>query len=318
MNAASSWGLYTVAVTNGPHVAPIAGGYIAQRLGWRWCFWIPAFIQSSLCIVVFITFPESLFSRVDQNRLAGQSLAKRLFFHGKILDRKVRLRDFMLSLRMVKYAAVTLPALWYCTANTYGSALFAVTGSAIGKKVFKFDVEQTGLWVGIPSTIGCFIGEMSAGWVSDVMSNADARRRDGHHKPEARLYLLPGCTLLAIGTATFGYCVQPHKPWIQAAVCLAVSGFGTQFGTTIVYLYTTDCYKAQGPEIGVVINLFTSVFAFNIGFYGLRFSENVGFDSAFAIFAAINAALELPLVVLLFRGEQIRMKQGNPKDHQDL
>ncbi len=28
-------GIYTVSVTNGPHVAPIAGGYIAGRLGWR-------------------------------------------------------------------------------------------------------------------------------------------------------------------------------------------------------------------------------------------------------------------------------------------
>lgn len=28
-------GIYTVSVSNGPHVAPIAGGYIAERLGWR-------------------------------------------------------------------------------------------------------------------------------------------------------------------------------------------------------------------------------------------------------------------------------------------
>ena len=251
-------GLYTVAVTNGPHVAPIAGGFIAESFGWRWCFWVPAFIQSGLWIVVLISFPETLFSRVDQSKLADRTFSQKLFFHGKILDRKVRFRDFLLSTRMVRYAAVTLPALWYCTANTYGSALFAVTGSAIGRKVFKFDVEQTGLWLGLPSTIGCFIGEMSAGWVSDVISNADARKHGGHHRPEARLFLLPGCTLLAVGTATFGYCIQHHKPWIQAAVCMATSGFGTQLGTTVVYLYTTDAYKAQAAEVGVVINLFKS------------------------------------------------------------
>ena len=60
------------------------------------------------------------------------------------------------------------------------------------------------------------------------------------------------------------------------------------------------------------------VFAFNIGFYGLSFSESVGFDTAFAVFAAINAVLLLPLVVLLFKGEQIRARQGVPKDHEDL
>lgn len=228
-------GIYTVAVTNGPHIAPIAGGFIAQRLGWRWSFWIPGFILSGLWLVLIFTFPETLFSRIDHNKLEQRTYLQTLLFHGKVLDRKIGPRDFVLSLRMVQYAAVTLPALWYCTANTYGSALFAVTGSAIGKKFFRFDVEQTGLWLGIPSTIGCFVGEMSSGWLSDMMINAYAKRHHGYHKPEVRLFLLPGCALLAIGTAVFGFCIQHHKPWIQAAVCLAISGFGTQVGTTMVY-----------------------------------------------------------------------------------
>jgi MFS family permease len=278
-------GLYTVAATNGPHVAPIAGGYIAQRLGWRWAFWVPAFIQSGLWVVVLLTFPETLSSTVEQSKLVHRTYVQKLLFHGKILDRKIRVRDFVLTLRMAEYAAVLLPALWFCTANTYGSALFAVTGSAIGRAVYKFNVEQTGLWLGIPSTIGCFIGEMSAGWLSDAISNTHARRHGGHRKPEVRLYLLPGCTLLAIGTATYGYCIQKHRPWIDASICLAVSGFGTQIGTTVsiypcmlagcnecwrmawrglipclkmVYLYATDSYKAQAAEIGVVMNFFKS------------------------------------------------------------
>jgi hypothetical protein len=61
-----------------------------------------------------------------------------------------------------------------------------------------------------------------------------------------------------------------------------------------------------------------TVFAFNVGFYGLRFSERVGFDTAFAIFAAINAALLVPLVAMLFVGERVRRFQGVPKEHQDL
>jgi MFS family permease len=34
-------GIYTFFLTNGPHVAPLIGGYIAQFMGWRWCFFIP-------------------------------------------------------------------------------------------------------------------------------------------------------------------------------------------------------------------------------------------------------------------------------------
>ncbi|KAL1844563.1 hypothetical protein VTK73DRAFT_2298 [Phialemonium thermophilum] len=34
-------GIYTFFLTNGAHVAPLIGGFIAQNMGWRWCFTIP-------------------------------------------------------------------------------------------------------------------------------------------------------------------------------------------------------------------------------------------------------------------------------------
>lgn len=34
-------GIYTFFLTNGPHLAPLIGGYIAQNLGWRQCFNVP-------------------------------------------------------------------------------------------------------------------------------------------------------------------------------------------------------------------------------------------------------------------------------------
>ena len=151
--------------------------------------------------------------------------------------------------------ALTLP---FQTANTYGSALFAVTGAQIAGKNFGFDLEHIGLYMGVPLTIGCIIGEGTAGWVSDAIINAYAKRHNGYRKPEARLYLIPLTMLLAIGTATYGYCIQSGKPWIDAAVVMAISGLGTQVGTTMVYTYTTDSYKPQSGEIGAVINLFKS------------------------------------------------------------
>jgi hypothetical protein len=58
-------------------------------------------------------------------------LSQKLLFHGEVLDRKIRVLNFFLPLRMVKYAAVTLPCLMYMVNLTYGSPLFAVTGSFI-------------------------------------------------------------------------------------------------------------------------------------------------------------------------------------------
>jgi MFS family permease len=37
-------GIYTFFLTNGPHVAPLIGGYIAQNLGWRCRFDVPVIV----------------------------------------------------------------------------------------------------------------------------------------------------------------------------------------------------------------------------------------------------------------------------------
>ena len=105
-------GIYTLSVTNGPHVAPIAGGYIAQRLGWRFCFWIPGIMQTGLWLLLIFTLPETLYSRRDSSMLEKQSYIRKLLFHGKVLDRKVQGKDFIGSLRMAQYAAVLLPCIW--------------------------------------------------------------------------------------------------------------------------------------------------------------------------------------------------------------
>jgi MFS family permease len=87
-------GIYTWAVTNGPHVAPIAGEYVAQRFGWRWTIWIPAIIDGCLLVLALFTFPETLFSRQDFSKLEERPFTQKLLFHGKVLDRKIRVRDF--------------------------------------------------------------------------------------------------------------------------------------------------------------------------------------------------------------------------------
>ena len=253
-------GIYALCVNNGPHLAPIIGGYIALNLSWRWCFYIPGIIQFGLVIILIFTFPETLFSRnpADLHNHQKQSYLSRLTPRGKILDRKIVLKDFLAPYRMIRYLAVTLPACYWMTANTYGSTLFAVTGSHLAAKLYHFNVAQTGLLMGLPLTIGCMIGEASAGWVSDLIINTYARRHDGFRKPEIRLALLPGCLTLIAGVIAYGPCVQDTKPWITLAVCMAVAGFGSQIGATMVYTYTTDCYKPQAAEIGAVINMFKS------------------------------------------------------------
>ena len=239
-------------------------------------------------------------------------------FRRKVLDRKLTLSDFSNNFKMLKYAAVVVPCIYYMTTNTYGSIVFVLTASSITERLYDFNTGQTGVLLGVPLTLGCIIGEVCTGWISDLLINRYARRHDGYRKPEARLQLCFLSLFLPVGLIIHGVCVSNETPWIGLAVGMTVASVGVQAGTTLTYAYCTDCYKPQAAEVSTIINLFRQIFAFSIGFYALPFGEDAGFDAAMGTFAAINVLTWLPLLFLIWKGEQIRKAQGVPNLHKDL
>jgi MFS family permease len=311
-------GLYALALTNGPHFGPIAGGYIALNLGWRWIFYINAILLGSIFLVFLVSFPETLYSRTEFSKLEDQSYWHRLAFRGKVLDRKLKANDFLNNFRMLKYASVVIPCVYYMTSNTYGSIIFVLTASSITEELYHFNTGQTGVFLGVPLTVGCLIGEAFTGWVSDWLINRYARRHDGYRKPESRLHLIYLGLFLPVGLIINGVCITHRTHWIGPAMGMVITSIGVQVSTTLVYSYCSDCYKPQAAEISTIINLFRQIFAFTIGFYALPFGEGSGFETAWSTFAAINFATWLPLLVLIYKGDAIRKMQGQPKMHEDL
>ena len=196
------------------------------------------------------------YSRTDFSRLERKSYLSKLVFRGKVLDRKITLASFVAPFKIIRYWAVLLPSIYYMTATAYGTLFFAPTGASVASEYYGFNTSQTGLLMGVPLTIGCMLGEASAGWLSDVIINQYATRHGGYHKPEARLYLLPLTLLMNAGIIIFGVCVQDQTPWIGLAVAMGMAGFGLQISSTLTYTYCTDAYKPQASEVSAVINLF--------------------------------------------------------------
>ncbi|KAF2099946.1 MFS general substrate transporter [Rhizodiscina lignyota] len=311
-------GFYALALTNGPHFGPIAGGFVALNLGWRWIFFINAIMLSAVLVLFIVSFPETLFSREEFSNLESRGYWSRMAFRGRVLNRKLTWRDFIGNFRMLKYVAIVVPCAYYMTANTYGSIIFVLTASSITEDLYKFNTAQNGLLLGIPLTIGCLIGESCTGWISDALINRYARRHGGYRKPETRLWLAPIGLLLPAGLIIHGVSVQNRAPWIALAIGMAVTSIGTQAATTLTYAYCTDCYKPQAAEVSTLINLFRQMFAFVIGFYALPFGEGDGYGVAWGTFAAINFLFWIPLMWLIWRGKWIRDIQGEPDLHNDL
>lgn len=237
-------GVFTILLISGAHVAPIAGGFIAQTLSWQWCFYIPS-IACGVQLALFIfTVPETLFSRSPEALANPSPPWKNNLFLTKQKTypaRKLHLLDFVRPLKLLLLPDVLLPTLYYSLTFTYGSSLFSISASNLFHKVYNFGPGLTGVLLGVPLTVGSLLGELMAGRVSDWYSNKRAIARGGAHVPEDRLItMIPGALLTPIGIIIEGVCLYHRTHWAPVAVGITIGSIGVQIVVTAVYSYTAE------------------------------------------------------------------------------
>ncbi|KIK55037.1 hypothetical protein GYMLUDRAFT_888121 [Collybiopsis luxurians FD-317 M1] len=310
-------GLYTVLSTNGGHFAPIPGGLVGQFLGWRWIFKLTAICNGVALLFIFFCLPETLYIRDQapsevpaQPKSAFERYLWRVKFGRRFPGRQLKLSDFVWPyVKMVRYPSVLFPAIYYATQYGFGSILPAVTVSHIFAQEFGWDTLQIGLAYGGALLIGSFLGETAGGWVVDgIMSRA--RQRGGDTAPsEVRLQAIwTGEFLVPAGLLIYGFAIQFKAPWIVPLVGMAVACFGVQCITTVMYTYSTDCYRSKSAEVSQVFNFIRQEIGMTFAFYAIPLANAMGgYEWLFLLFAGIGSILAfIPILFLMWKGEQIR------------
>ncbi|KAF8069947.1 major facilitator superfamily domain-containing protein [Lyophyllum atratum] len=314
-------GVYTIFVTNGAHFAVLGGGFLGQKAGWAWDFWMPAIITSVSMVVAIFLFPETLFSR--EPRFLEERKVERTYWdmlfnlkNNLIPQRRLQGQDFLASFYMLRYPSILFSFWYYTWAWTFVNILPAISMAKLYSDRYHFKSGVIGLCTGIPLIIGCLIGEVSAGRLSDYIMYRLAKRHNGIRKPEYRLYLTTlGAVFMPVGMIVFGICIQKRTMFVVPLVGLAISALGLQITSTCLYAYVSDCYKPQTPESAVLMNLGRGL-SFVIGFFGLPFAERIGYDWAWITFALILFIFWLPILALMRFGERWRERMGPPGFHQ--
>jgi hypothetical protein len=201
-------------------------------------------MQLGTFVITLFLLPETLYHRhqISSADYKERSTLDLFLFKLQKGEAKLTASDFLKPLYMLRYVTVLLPGLYYMTAFGYGSIIFSLTGASLFNEYYHFNVAQTGLILSIPLLIGCLIGELNAGWVTDWMVRRHAKRNDGHIKPEARLNAMWGGLLVPVGLIIEGVCLSHSRTvgWVGPAFAMGIASLGLQITTTVVYAYTTD------------------------------------------------------------------------------
>ena len=232
---------------------------------------MPTIILAVTWVINVLALPETLYVRDPQS---GHSLKYtpsklRLFgFRASASRRHVRLADFTNTFKLFKYPPVLLSVIYYSYAFGIGSIMFAITGAAAFGSTYDFNTAQVGMAVGIPFSIGPFLGELASGPVSDWCLLRADKRHDGKAPPEARLHAMwPGMFLLPAGVIIEGVTLRYKTHWMGPVMGIGIGGLGQQILSTNIYAYLADCYRPQSSQISTLLNFGRYTFSFTLGFY---------------------------------------------------
>ncbi|KAF9478103.1 MFS general substrate transporter [Pholiota conissans] len=330
-------GIFTLMLTNGAHLAPIVGGYVARDRGWRWCFWVGAILNGAMFIFSLLFMPETLFDRPDNDSTDNVSIVgdayrpplmefstylRKLWFWDldRHASRQIKATDFVIKpLSMLKYPSVAFPAFYYAVTYGFASIEPALTLATIFTELYHFDTVRNGLANGVSLLVGASLGELCSGPVTDRMMRIARKRalKNGQNAPsEVRLQGIWTGAVTIMPTllhTTDGLTVHFATTFIAPCIGMAIACFGIQIVTSVCYTYScSDCYRSRSNDVSQCFNFFRQIFGLTLGFYSIPFGEKIGYEWSFTVFSVICIVSFLPIVALMYRGERWRRALGEP------
>ncbi|KAL1968706.1 hypothetical protein VTN77DRAFT_1532 [Rasamsonia byssochlamydoides] len=302
-------GVWTLLVTLGVPVAPFIFGFVAQRVGYRWIYWVLAIVNGVQFILYLFFGPETRYVAGNPARAPSGFRQQYLTFR-RIDPTPLQLWEFIHPLTLAGRPSVLIPAAAYAMIFLFGSVLVTVEIPQLLQQKFALSTQALGLQF-LSLVIGSLLGEQVGGSLSDFWMNSRARRTQHRPAPEYRLWLsYIGFALTIVGVIVF--LVQTQNAagghWnITPIVGVAIAAFGNQVVTTVLITYAVDCNHEEAASVGVFITFVRQMWGFIGPFWFPDMFTNVGVANSSGVATALIVGVSvIPTLLLQWRGQTWR------------
>ncbi|KAI9373830.1 major facilitator superfamily domain-containing protein [Aspergillus egyptiacus] len=300
-------GIWTVMVTLGVPVGPFIFGFVAERVGYRWIYWVLAITNACQFILYIFFGPETRYTGPS----SSLSPFKREYLTLTRIDpTPFTASEFLRPLALFTNIPVLLAAIAYSMVFLFASVLNSVEVPQLLQHKFALNAEQLGLqFLGL--IVGSLLGEQMGGYLSDLWMRMRTRTINTRPPPEFRLWLsYLGFLVTIAGMVVFLVCTEQATQgrWVVSPVIgTGIAAFGNQVVTTVLTTYAVDSYPSDAGSVGVFINFVRSTWGFIGPFWFPSMFESVGIAKSSGIVTAlIMGASFFPTVFLHWEGHRLR------------
>ncbi|TDZ17190.1 Efflux pump radE [Colletotrichum orbiculare MAFF 240422] len=311
--AVSVWSVGTIL---GPMIGPIIGGSVAERLGWRWMFWVISIVVGVVSVVSLLiqreTYPPVLLERKAASlRKQTGNPGYRSGLAPDYTPRQLFARSIVRPLKLLLTCPFVTVVCAY-VAVLYGTLyLLFATYSFVFSEVYAFSTVATGL-VFLPGGLGTLLGALYVGALSDATLRRRRRRRaaaGGASAPEDRLapvIAVPGALCFPAGLFVYGWCVEGRVHWAWPLAGTAVTGFGSILVFTGIQTYLIDAFEEYAASAVGANAVLRGVAGALIPLSGLGMYDGLGWGWGNSLLGFLSLVLcPLPFLLGLY-GARIR------------
>ncbi|KAL1975421.1 hypothetical protein VTN31DRAFT_3813 [Thermomyces dupontii] len=306
--AMSIWALGSLI---GPVVGPIAGGYMAQDIGWRWTFWVLAIAAGVAAIAGFLFMRESYSSIILQRKVerlrkeTGNQNLRSALDTGRTPQDLFRF-SIVRPLKMLFLSPIVfLLSVYVGVIYGYLYLLFT-TIPTVFQIQYGFSSGSVGLaYLGIG--VGSLLGLMVIGSTSDRLVKQLTAKNGGTPKPEYRLPLMIiGGLFIPVALFWYGWSADQELHWIMPIIGTALLGIGNLIIFMATSTYLIDAFTVYSASVMAANTVFRSLAGAVLPLAGGRMYADLGLGWGNSLLAFIALAM-IPLPFLFWRcGERIR------------
>lgn len=270
-------GIFYLGPLCGPLLAPIIGGALAEKFGWRSTQWFLAIYGGAVLVFLFFALPETLKATKSPSSEAEKDLAFDRPNLARTISRqsvqrktakyiKTAKRVFLDPLKIILY--LRFPAVLitvYYASITFGSLylLNVSLQTTFSKPPYNFSTDVVGLTY-IPNSIGYVLASLFGGKWTDTIMAREAKRAGRYdekgklmYRPEDRMRENAWIAAFLYPTALvwYGWTAQKGIFWLVPLIANFFFGIGSMLIFAMATTMLTE-FMPKRASNGVAVNNF--------------------------------------------------------------